>query len=121
MWVLLLVNWWAEKMNFKLDGSEITWLVYADWLEDQGINSQHIRESICEIKTEQFHEIVFSHMPMIPDMNVEAYGTHAGSGYSGRTQHDYVGVSKRRGFVAGGSFWVANVGTVIFTEVGSDI
>jgi hypothetical protein len=31
---------------FELDGSETSWLVYADWLEDQGINASHIREAL---------------------------------------------------------------------------
>jgi hypothetical protein len=31
---------------FELDGSETSWLVYADWLEDQGIDAAHIRESV---------------------------------------------------------------------------
>ena len=31
---------------FHLDGSEISWLVYADWLEDQGLQANHIRENI---------------------------------------------------------------------------
>lgn len=30
--------------EFKIDGSQTTWLVYADWLEDQGIPAQHIRD-----------------------------------------------------------------------------
>lgn len=34
---------------FKLDGSQTTWLVYADWLEDQGIPAAHIREAANEI------------------------------------------------------------------------
>ena len=29
---------------FHLDGSQTTWLVYADWLEDQGIPASHIRD-----------------------------------------------------------------------------
>ena len=29
---------------FKLDGSEVSWLVYADWLEDQDLPAQHIRD-----------------------------------------------------------------------------
>ena len=29
---------------FHLDGSEISWLVYADWLEDHDIDSSHIRK-----------------------------------------------------------------------------
>lgn len=29
---------------FKLDGSQTSWLVYADWLEDQGIPASYIRE-----------------------------------------------------------------------------
>jgi hypothetical protein len=29
---------------FQLDGSETSWLVYADYLEDQGVDSRHIRE-----------------------------------------------------------------------------
>ena len=31
---------------FKIDGSEISWLVYADWLEDRGINSDFVRSAI---------------------------------------------------------------------------
>jgi hypothetical protein len=30
-------------LMFDLDGSETSWLVYADWLEDQGIEAAHIR------------------------------------------------------------------------------
>jgi uncharacterized protein (TIGR02996 family) len=29
---------------FHIDGSETSWLVYADWLEDQGFDARHIRE-----------------------------------------------------------------------------
>jgi uncharacterized protein (TIGR02996 family) len=29
---------------FDLDGSETSWLVYADWLEDQGLDASNIRE-----------------------------------------------------------------------------
>jgi hypothetical protein len=32
---------------FDLDGSETSWLVYADYLEDQDIDASHIRESIA--------------------------------------------------------------------------
>jgi hypothetical protein len=28
---------------FDLDGSETSWLIYADWLEDQGLDAEHIR------------------------------------------------------------------------------
>ena len=31
---------------FTLDGSENSWLVYADWLEDQDIDARHIREPL---------------------------------------------------------------------------
>ena len=40
---------------FKLDGSEISWLVYADWLEDKGISANHIREFTNNPTTNQFH------------------------------------------------------------------
>jgi hypothetical protein len=33
-----------QKMDFLLDGSETSWLVYADYLEDQGLDAKHIRE-----------------------------------------------------------------------------
>ena len=35
---------------FKLDNSEISWLIYADWLEDQGIDASHIREELSNDK-----------------------------------------------------------------------
>ena len=35
---------------FKLDGSEVSWLIYADWLEDQGLKSQYIRDRLNEIQ-----------------------------------------------------------------------
>ena len=28
----------------RLDGSQTSWLIYADWLEDQGIPANHIRD-----------------------------------------------------------------------------
>jgi hypothetical protein len=31
---------------FRLDGSETSWLVYADWLEDQDLDARHIREPL---------------------------------------------------------------------------
>ena len=37
-------------MTFKLDNSEVSWLVYADWLEDQGSNGQDIRDLIYDYK-----------------------------------------------------------------------
>jgi hypothetical protein len=33
-------------MLFTIDGSETSWLVYADWLEDQGLDATHIREPV---------------------------------------------------------------------------
>jgi hypothetical protein len=33
-------------MDFMVDGSETSWLVYADWLEDQGLDARHIREPL---------------------------------------------------------------------------
>lgn len=43
-------------MMFKLDGSQTSWLVYADWLEDQGIDSSQLRYCIAnEPVTNTFH------------------------------------------------------------------
>lgn len=36
---------------FKLDGSQTAWLIYADWLEDQNLPANFIREAACEIET----------------------------------------------------------------------
>ena len=36
---------------FKLDGSEISWLIYCDWLEDQDIDAKHIRALLEENET----------------------------------------------------------------------
>jgi hypothetical protein len=33
-------------MDFTIDGSETSWLVYADWLEDHDLNAAHIREPL---------------------------------------------------------------------------
>jgi hypothetical protein len=33
---------------FDLNGSDTDWLVYADYLEDQGIDATHIREGVTE-------------------------------------------------------------------------
>lgn len=33
---------------FYLNGSDTNWLVYADYLEDQGIDATHIREGVAE-------------------------------------------------------------------------
>lgn len=38
---------------FKLDGSETSWLVYADWLEDRGIDATCIRS--FEDNVNQWH------------------------------------------------------------------
>ncbi len=35
-------------MDFLLNGSDTDWLVYADYLEDQGIDATHIREGVIE-------------------------------------------------------------------------
>jgi hypothetical protein len=35
-----------SNCHFDLDGSETSWLVYADWLEDQGFDAAHIRMPI---------------------------------------------------------------------------
>ena len=48
--------------KFHLDGSEISWLVYADWLEDQGINAQHIRQCNCDVN--DFYDLVVVQIPM---------------------------------------------------------
>ena len=34
---------------FYLDGSEISWLVYADWLEDQGRNGSFVRQMCVDL------------------------------------------------------------------------
>jgi hypothetical protein len=36
---------------FHLDNSEFSWLVYADWLEDQDIDATHIRSLVVEPTT----------------------------------------------------------------------
>jgi uncharacterized protein (TIGR02996 family) len=38
---------------FEIDGSETTWLVYADYLEDQGIDASHIREGVVDPQTNE--------------------------------------------------------------------
>lgn len=41
---------------FHLDGSEIAWLVYADWLEDQHKDSSGVRRALEEqYETNQWH------------------------------------------------------------------
>lgn len=40
--------------QFHLNGSQISWMVYADWLEDQGIPANHIRELAINPITNQF-------------------------------------------------------------------
>ena len=31
---------------FKTDGSQVSWLIYANWLEDRGINSDFVRQDL---------------------------------------------------------------------------
>jgi hypothetical protein len=40
---------------FDLNGSETDWLVYADYLEDQGKDATHIREGVADPHTEDWH------------------------------------------------------------------
>ncbi len=39
---------------FELNGSETDWLVYAEYLEDQGIDAIHIREGVVNPQTNQW-------------------------------------------------------------------
>jgi uncharacterized protein (TIGR02996 family) len=40
---------------FELNGSDTDWLVYADYLEDQGIDAAHIREGVADPQPNQWH------------------------------------------------------------------
>ncbi len=44
---------------FDLDGSDISWLVYADYLEDQDIDASHIREEVSEPSEGHWHFIMY--------------------------------------------------------------
>jgi uncharacterized protein (TIGR02996 family) len=39
---------------FELNGSDTSWLVYADYLEDQDIDAAHIREGVADPQTNQW-------------------------------------------------------------------
>jgi hypothetical protein len=48
-------------MIFTVNGSETDWLVYADYLEDQGTDSTHIREGVANPYTNQWFSEVSGH------------------------------------------------------------
>lgn len=52
---------------FHLNGSQTSWLVYADWLEDQGIPASHIREMAKEEITNNF---IYEHDPVFWQLKV---------------------------------------------------
>ena len=41
---------------FIIDNSQISWLVYADWLEDQGIDASHIRNFETDLTNQWIYE-----------------------------------------------------------------
>ena len=43
-----------KRNECKLDGSQTTWLIYADWLEDQDIDGSAIREHVLNDKSNQW-------------------------------------------------------------------
>jgi hypothetical protein len=58
-------------MDFTLNGSDTDWLVYADYLEDQGIDSAHIREGVVDPQTNQFcKEYKFTNHTTIPSLRL---------------------------------------------------
>lgn len=40
--------------EFQLNGSDTSWLVFADYLEDNGIDATHIREGVAELQKNEW-------------------------------------------------------------------
>ena len=51
-------------MYFKLNGSDTDWLVYADYLEDQGIDATHIREGVEKLQVNDWIESFYLFMDL---------------------------------------------------------
>ena len=66
---------------FHLDGSETSWLIYCDWLEDQGINAQYIRWQLEDLKIVKpdIHEEPFNRSVVGPN---DDYGCYPDSNFN---------------------------------------
>jgi hypothetical protein len=71
---------------FELNGSDTSWLVYADYLEDQDIDATHIREGLTE-ELRFFHEFIVGYQRW----GVGGGSIHVGSlKYGGVANYDNV-------------------------------
>ncbi len=84
---------------FSVNGSDTDWLVYADYLEDQGIDASHIREGIVHQQPNWTYE-------GIGEDGVGSRNPTVGSGYVGG--RDLVGGGFRNDVGSLGTLSVAN-------------
>jgi hypothetical protein len=90
---------------FDLNGSQTAWLIYADWLEDQDVPADHIREMANE-------QIVLGIEPDLEcGSQTSKVGTHVTN--RGRFEHS-VG-----GMIAGYNFQFVGAIFTNFAKVGS--
>ena len=86
---------------FHLDNSEVSWLVYTDWLEDQGRDSQHIRDILNETPRHWCYEQLWDYNGVgntAPDLKMnsetifgQSVGTWGDVHRVGTFYFDYVG------------------------------
>jgi hypothetical protein len=93
---------------FELDGSETSWLVYADWLEDQGLNAAHIRESA--VVNDWYHTLDMRDTVAVNEHYCSVGGLTSRIGGIYSYEPDYwgkIGAAAAGGMI-GGSFWFQN-------------
>lgn len=101
---------------FKLDGSQTSWLVYADWLEDQEKPANHIRDLATEIKISDWvYESPPDQAESIGNVGFSWNGrVRAGSGY---VNGSYVGYQNTKQDSGVGSYLGSQVGSRLFPEM----